>query len=38
MFKVKTSIISDSWIMFKRCLLISLRNPEALLVESCRFY
>ncbi|MDC7289903.1 ABC transporter permease [Blautia schinkii] len=34
MFKVKTSIISDSWIMFKRCLLISLRNPEALLVAT----
>ena len=34
MYKIKTSIISDSWIMFKRCLLISLRNPEALLVAT----
>jgi len=31
MSKSKTSIFFDSWIMFKRCLLISLRNPEALL-------
>lgn len=30
MHKLETSIIFDSWIMFKRCLLISLRNPEAL--------
>lgn len=34
MYKSKTSIIFDSWIMFKRCLLISLRNPEALLVAT----
>lgn len=29
-----TSTIYDSWIMFKRCLLTSLRNPEALLVAT----
>jgi ABC-2 type transport system permease protein len=27
---VKANIFLDSWIMFKRCLLISVRNPEAL--------
>lgn len=27
-------MILDSWIMFKRCLLISLRNPEALLTAT----
>lgn len=31
MSKPKSNIIFDSWIMFKRCLLISMRNPEALL-------
>lgn len=34
MRKPKTSIFFDSWIMFKRCLLISLRNPEALLMAT----
>lgn len=34
MDKSKRSIISDSWIMFKRCLCISLRNPEAILVAT----
>lgn len=34
MHKINLSIIPDSWIMFKRCLLISLRNPEALLVAT----
>lgn len=34
MNKLKTSILFDSWVMFKRCLLISLRNPEALLVAT----
>lgn len=34
MYRLKTTIIFDSWIMFKRCLLISLRNPEALLVAT----
>ncbi|MBO1001213.1 ABC transporter permease [Pseudogracilibacillus auburnensis] len=34
MNKPKTSIFFDSWIMFKRCLLISLRNPEALLMAT----
>lgn len=34
MLKLKSSIIFDSWIMLKRCLLISLRNPEALLVAT----
>jgi len=30
MRKPKASVFYDSWIMFKRCLLISMRNPEAL--------
>jgi len=30
----KSKLVSDSWIMFKRCLLTSLRNPEALLVAT----
>ncbi len=34
MSKPKTSIFLDSWIMFKRCLLISMRNPEALLMAT----
>lgn len=34
MHKSNASIIFDSWIMFKRCLLTSLRNPEALLVAT----
>lgn len=34
MNKLRTSVIFDSWVMFKRCLLISLRNPEALLVAT----
>ncbi|WP_130863037.1 ABC transporter permease [Bacilliculturomica massiliensis] len=34
MYKLKTHIIADAWIMFKRSLLISLRNPEALLVAT----
>ncbi|MGG5332793.1 ABC transporter permease [Enterococcus sp. AZ163] len=32
MNKSKRSTLFDSWIMFKRCLFISLRNPEAILV------
>lgn len=32
MDKSKRSTLLDSWIMFKRCLFISLRNPEAILV------
>lgn len=32
MSKPKTSIFTDSWIMFKRCLIITMRNPEALLM------
>lgn len=34
MDKIRTNMITDSWIMFKRCLLISLRNPETLLVAT----
>lgn len=34
MYKPKIRMIFDSWIMFKRCLLTSLRNPEALLVAT----
>lgn len=34
MHKLKTSIFFDIWIMFKRCLLTSLRNPEALLTAT----
>lgn len=34
MYKLKENIILDSWIMLKRCLLISLRNPETLLVAT----
>lgn len=34
MSKPKSSIFFDSWIMFKRCLLVSLRNPEALLMAT----
>ncbi|GCF92850.1 transport permease protein [Enterococcus florum] len=32
MRNLKRNVLFDSWIMFKRCLVISLRNPEALLV------
>lgn len=32
MDKSKRSTLFESWIMFKRCLFISLRNPEAILV------
>ena len=34
MSKSKTRIFLDAWIMFKRCLLISMRNPEALLMAT----
>jgi ABC-2 type transport system permease protein len=34
MYERKTNAIFDSWVMFKRCLFISLRNPEALLVAT----
>ena len=30
MSKPRISVFYDSWVMFKRCLLISFRNPEAL--------
>ncbi|MDR0326123.1 MAG: ABC transporter permease [Oscillospiraceae bacterium] len=30
MSKPKTNVLYDSWVMFKRCLLIAMRNPEAL--------
>jgi len=29
--KPKSRVFSDSWIMFKRCLITSLRNPDAIL-------
>ena len=31
MNNAKKSHLYDAWIMFKRCLLVSMRNPEALL-------
>lgn len=34
MNKSKTSIFFDSWIMFKRCFIISMRNPETLLTAT----
>lgn len=34
MIKPKRSVFYDSWIMFERCLLISLRNSEALLMAT----
>lgn len=34
MSKRKTHLIYDSWIMFKRCLLVSLRSPEALIMAT----
>ena len=34
MSKLKTNIFYDSWIMFKRCLLTSMRNPEALVMAT----
>lgn len=30
----KRNILFDTWVMFKRCLMISLRNPEALLTAT----
>ena len=32
MSKPRASVFYDSWVMFKRCLLISLRNPETLVM------
>lgn len=32
MMKSKTNLFFDSWVMFKRCILISLRNPETLIM------
>lgn len=32
MIKPKTNVFFDSWVMFKRCLLISLRNPETMIM------
>lgn len=34
MHKSKATILFHAWVLFKRCLLISLRNPEALLVAT----
>lgn len=34
MNKRKTHLVYDSWIMFKRCLLVSLRSPEALIMAT----
>ena len=34
MKKSDTNIFFDAWVMFKRCLIISLRNPEALLMAA----
>ena len=34
MHKKKANVFFDSWIMFKRCLLISMRNPEALVMAT----
>ena len=34
MNKPKTSVVTDSWIMFKRCLLIAMRNPEAIVMAT----
>lgn len=34
MSKRKNRLVYDSWIMFKRCLLISLRSPEALIMAT----
>lgn len=30
----KSHVVYDSWIMFKRCLLVSLRSPEALIMAT----
>lgn len=30
----KSHLVHDSWIMFKRCLLVSLRSPEALIMST----
>jgi ABC-2 type transport system permease protein len=34
MTKPKTNALYDSWVMFKRCLLIATRNPEALFMAT----
>lgn len=34
MYRGSMKMIVDAWIMFKRCLLISMRNPETLLVAT----
>ena len=34
MSKLRISVFFDWWVMFKRCLLISVRNPEALLMAT----
>ena len=34
MKKSKKNIFLDTWVMFKRCLTISLRNPETLLTAT----
>lgn len=34
MKKTRTNLLFDAWVMFKRCLTISLRNPEALLMAT----
>lgn len=34
MGKSKTRVFLDSWLMFERCLLISMRNPETLLMAT----
>jgi len=34
MIKPKASVLYDSWIMFKRCLLIAMRNPEAIVMAT----
>lgn len=34
MYNTKKTIFSDSWVMFKRCLITSLRNPETLLTAT----
>ena len=34
MKKFSRKLFPDSWVMFKRCLIISLRNPETLLTAT----
>ncbi len=34
MKKSNTNMLFDAWVMFKRCLIISLRNPETLLTAT----